>query len=179
VIIVVAIVAVTALRSSGKNNNPVGAGSSTDGKIDKCLVGKWKQTDYQKNVPLADTDVGKRDKLVTIKFSWHGKVWTILEDGSATEDDSSTAYTVKTDDGRIVTATYTGTTAWKLTSSDRKINYAGVKGDAVVTIAADGKLAGRIRLEPNTEPVNYTCVSNVWRTTNPTDPDSWNTYERQ
>src|SRR5690242_9637684 len=59
VIVVVAIVAVTALRSGSKNaNNPIAAASPTDGKIDKCLVGKWKQTDYQKNVPLADTDVG-------------------------------------------------------------------------------------------------------------------------
>jgi hypothetical protein len=179
IVIVVAIVAVTALRSGGKNNNPVAAGSPTDGKIDKCLVGKWKQTDYQKNVPLADTEVGKREKLATIKFGGHGKAWTIQEDGSAIEDDSNTVYTGKTDDGRIVTATYTGTTTWKLTTGDRKIYYAGIKSDAVITIAVDGRDAGRIRLEPNSDPVNYTCVSDVWRTTNPTDLDSWNTYERQ
>ena len=55
----------------------------------------------------------------------------------------------------------------------------GIKSDAVITIAVDGREAGRIRLEPNSDPVNYTCVSGVWRTTNPTDLDSWNTYERQ
>jgi hypothetical protein len=181
IVVVVAIVAVTALRSggSGKNNTSVAAGSPSDGKIDKCLVGKWTQTDYQKNVPLADTEVGKREKLGTIKFAGRGKTWTIQEDGSATEDDSKTVYTGKTDDGHIVTATYEGTTTWKLTTGDRKIYYAGIKSDAVITIAVDGRDAGRIRLEPNTDPVNYTCVNDVWRTTNPADLDSWNTYERQ
>ncbi len=181
VIIVVAIVAVTALRTGSKKAGtpPVAAGSPTDGKIDKCLVGKWKQTSYQKNVPLADTDVGKRENLSTIKFSGQGKVWTISADGSAIEDDSATVYTGKTDDGRIVTATYTGSTTWKLTSADRKIYYAGIKGTAVITIGVDGKDAGRIELEPNTDAVNYTCAGDVWRTTNPTDPNAWNTYERQ
>jgi len=53
-----------------------------------------------------------------------------------------------------------------------------INADAGLSIAVDGRFAGRIQVEPHTDSVEYSWVGNVWRTTNAADQDSWNTYER-
>jgi hypothetical protein len=53
-----------------------------------------------------------------------------------------------------------------------------IDADAVLSLVVDGMVAGRIQLEPKTDPRLHTCISNVWRTMNATDQNSWNTYER-
>ena len=183
VVIVIAIVVVT-MRPSDPTT-PTGAGASSaqspstaQGPVDTCLVGKWQQTEYQRRVEYADTEVGKREHLTTITMNGRGKLWTIGADGASTEDDTSTVYTGRTDDGREVTATFSGTTAWTLTTSDHKIEFAGVTSTAVVVISIDGAQKGLLKLQPNTDPVKYTCTGDVLRTTNPADTASFTTYQR-
>lgn len=179
VVMAVSVVVVALTRDSGDQAAPGGTGSASPaGPVDSCLVGKWKQTSYQKSVELADTDVGTREKLGTIKMNGGGKVWTINADGSAIEDDSKTVYSGK-DAGRTVTATFSGTTTWTLkTTPDLQIQFAGKESDAVVVISVDGADKGRIELEPNTDPAKYTCTGDIWRTTSLSDPDSFSRYDR-
>ncbi|WP_433615115.1 lipocalin family protein [Dactylosporangium sp. CA-139114] len=178
VVVVVAIVVVSLNRKPDTPATPQ-AGASQSGPIDKCLVGKWKQTSYQKVVDLTGTDTAKRGNLTTVKMNGGGKIWEIKDDGNAIEDDTSTSYSGKTDDGRTVTATWAGRTEWKLTTKDGVISYAGGEATTVVTISVDGTEAGKIQLEPNLDPANYTCNGDIWRTSSKDNPDDFSRYDRQ
>nr|BFE61988.1 hypothetical protein GCM10020063_065140 [Dactylosporangium thailandense] len=178
VVVVVAIVVVSLNRKPDSPTTPQ-AGSSQSGPIDKCLVGKWKQTSYQKVVDLTGTDTAKRGNLTTVKMSGGGKIWEIKDDGNAIEDDTATSYSGKTDDGRTVTATWAGRTEWKMTTKDGVISYAGGEATTVVTISVDGTEAGKIQLEPNLDPTNYTCNGDIWRTSSKDNPDDFSRYDRQ
>jgi hypothetical protein len=181
-VLIVAIVVVTAMRKGDDGGAPVvtasGAGSPT-GPIDKCLVGTWKQTEYQNNIEFSDLEVGKRENLGKIKMSGGGKKWTINADGSAEEDDSETRYRGRAADGRAIEAVFSGSSRWTLKTADGKIIFAGVDGNTSVVINVDGRAAGRIDLKPNNDPVPYTCTGDSWRTTSSKGDDSvFTTYER-
>jgi hypothetical protein len=174
VVVVVAIVVVALNRKPDTPSTPQ-AGASQTGPVDKCLVGKWKQTSYQKVVDLSGTDTAKRGNLSKVKMSGGGKIWEIKDDGSAIEDDTSTVYSGKTDDGRTVTATWAGRTEWKVSTKDGVLSYAGGEATTVVTVSVDGVQAGRIQLEPTT----YTCNGDIWRTSSKDNPDDFSRYDRQ
>lgn len=180
-VLAVAIVLVVAMR--GDEETPIASttpssATTSAGPVDSCLVGEWRQTLYQHNVDLSGSDVGAEEDLGTIKMTGGGKKWTIKADGSAIEDDSETVYTGMTDDGREVEAKFSGITTWKLETKDRQIFFSGVSGDTEVVISVDGDQAGKIALEPNYDPANYTCAENAWRVTRPEDTSSLTTYER-
>ncbi|GAA0743071.1 hypothetical protein Drose_11065 [Dactylosporangium roseum] len=179
VVMAIAVVVVATTRDHGGDPQAGGGASqSPSGPVDACLVGRWKQTSYQRNVVLGDTDVGKRENLGTIKMNGGGKQWTINADGSATEDDSKTVYSGKTTDGRTVTASFSGQTTWAVKTVDTQLQYAGKESNVVVTISVDGTDKGRIELEPNTDPVKYTCTGDIWRITKIDDPDAFSRYDR-
>jgi len=178
VIVVVAIVVVALNRKPDTPSTPQ-AGASQSGPVDQCLVGKWKQTSYQKVVDLTGTDVGTREKLTKIKFSGGGKIWEIKADGSAVEDDTKTVYNGKTDDGRTVAATWAGRTEWKVTTKDGVMSFAGGEATTVVTVSVNGVDKGRIELEPNLDPSPYTCNGDIWRTSGKDSPDDFARYDRQ
>ncbi|MET7403625.1 hypothetical protein ABZS66_60160 [Dactylosporangium sp. NPDC005572] len=181
VIMAVAVVVVATTRGNDNETPAAGDGttsSSPKGPVDACLVGKWKQTGYQKQVVLGDTDVGTRESLGTIKMTGGGKQWTINADGSAIEDDAKTVYSGKTPDGRTVTATFSGSTEWTLKTDGNQLSYAGKESTASVVISVNGASKGRIDLEPNTDPVKYTCTGDVWRTTSNSDPDAFGRFDR-
>jgi hypothetical protein len=180
VVLVVAIV-VVALRKDGKDEPAVpGVATATSyaGPVDPCLVGTWNQTSYQKLVDMTGTDVDKRETIGKVKMTGAGKRWTIKADGSAVEDDSKTVYSGKDDKGRTINATFSGNTEWSVKTVGRTIEYAGKESNASVVISVDGRKAGTINLEPNLDPNNYTCVGDVWRTSNTDDPDSFSRYDR-
>lgn len=154
------------------------AAASQSGPVDTCLVGKWKQSNFQKTVDFAGTDIEKREGIGKVKMVGSGKTWTINADGSAIEDDSKFVYSGKDDKGRTITATFSGTTEWRLKTVGRTIEYAGKESDSALVVTIDGRKAGTITLEPNLDPVNYTCVDDVWRTTPPTEPDTFSRYDR-
>ncbi|MGI5243850.1 lipocalin family protein [Dactylosporangium sp. CA-139066] len=176
VVLVVAIVVVALNRGSSDPTPPVAA---SQGPVDSCLIGTWKQTTYQHIVDLTGTDVGTREKLTKIKFSGGGKVWEIRADGNAVEDDTKTVYSGKTDDGRNVTATWEGRTEWKLTTKDGVMSFAGGEATTVVTINVDGSPKGRIELQPNLDPSPYTCNGDIWRTSSKDNDDDFARYDRE
>lgn len=185
-VMAIAIVAVIAFRSSKDKPvtqptaNPPASGASggPNGGFDQCLVGQWQETDYQHNVDLSDTEVGKSQKLGKIKFTGSGLKWTINADGTAVEDDSDVVYTGSTTDKHTVTAKGEGTVNWKLSIQDRKIYFAGISGTSAITIAIDGADKGRIEFQPNQDPIPYTCVGDVWRTTSDKDTSNFSTFDR-
>ncbi|GAA3244911.1 hypothetical protein ACFO1B_38020 [Dactylosporangium siamense] len=179
---VLAVSIVVVALSKDKKADPV-AGPSTApasqaGPVDSCLVGKWNQTGFQKTVDFAGTDIEKREGIGKVKMVGAGKVWTINADGSAIEDDTKFVYSGKDDKGRTITGTFQGTAEWQVKTVGRTIEYAGKESDAAVVFTVDGRKAGTITLEPNLDPVNYTCVGDVWRTTPPTEPDTFARYDR-
>ena len=177
VVLVVAIVVVALNRGNDTPSTPQ-AGTSP-GPVDKCLVGKWKQTTYQHNVDLTDTEVGKRENLGKIKFTGGGKIWEIRDDGSAVEDDTATVYTGKADDGRTIKAAWEGRTEWKLSTKDGVLSFAGGEATTVVTINVDGSAKGRIELEPNLDPTPYTCNGDIWRTSGKDSANDFARFDRQ
>jgi hypothetical protein len=177
VILVVAIVVVVFNRKPDSPSTPTAGGSQ--GPVDSCLVGKWKQTSYQHYVDLTDTDVGKREGLGKIKFTGGGKVWEIRDDGNAIEDDTKTVYSGKTDDGKTVNASWEGRTEWKLTTKDGILSFAGGEATTVVTISVDGAAKGRIELEPNLDPMPYTCNGDIWRTSGKDSANDFARYDRE
>ncbi|WP_433218101.1 hypothetical protein ACQP00_11555 [Dactylosporangium sp. CS-047395] len=180
VIVVVAIVVVALNRGSDTPSSPQAGASTQSGPVDKCLVGKWKQTTYQKLVDLTGTDTATRANITKpIKMTGGGKLWEIKADGEAIEDDTNTVYNGKTDDGRTVTATWAGRTEWKMTTKDGQISYAGGEATTVVTISVDGVDKGRIELEPNLDDTKYTCNGDIWRTSSKDNDDDFSRYDRQ
>jgi hypothetical protein len=182
VLLVVMAIAVVVVATNRDTDPSPQAGASASGSptgpVDQCLVGTWKQTSYQRNVVLGDTDIGTRESLGTIKMTGSGKQWTINAGGSATEDDSQTVYSGKTADGRTVLATFSGKTEWTLKTVGGQIEYAGKESSAVVVISVNGADKGRIELEPNLDPTKYTCTGDIWRTTNADDPAAFSRYDR-
>ncbi len=174
-------VVVVALSKSNKEPSAGGPGTaptSYAGPVDPCLVGTWNQTSYQKTVDLTGTDVDKREGIGKVKMTGGGKRWTIKADGTAVEDDSKTVYSGKDDKGRTINATFTGNTDWSIKTVGRTIEYAGKESNASVVISVDGRKAGTINLEPNLDPNNYTCVGDVWRTSNTDDPDAFSRFDK-
>ncbi|MFF5231481.1 hypothetical protein [Dactylosporangium sp. NPDC000521] len=178
VVLVVAIVVVALNRSKQPAAGPATPSASPSGPVDACLVGKWNQTNFQKVVDFAGTDIDKRETIGKVKMVGAGKVWTINADGSAIEDNAKFAYSGKDDQGRTITATFSGTAEWQLKTVGRTIEYAGKESDAALVVTVDGRKAGTITLEPNLDPVNYTCVGDVFRTTPPGEPDTFSRYDR-
>jgi hypothetical protein len=179
-VLVVAIIVVTAVRRSVDERPAAGGASTTPaGPVDTCLVGRWTLTEYQSDIPLNDTDLGKRANLGTVRFSGSGRKWTINADGSAKEDNSATVFAGRASDGRKVEAVFSGTAAWALKTAEGKIHYSGGESTSSVTIKVDGTVAGRIDLQPNQDPRPYTCVGDIWRMTTPGDPNAFATYRRQ
>jgi hypothetical protein len=182
VLLVVLVVAIVVVALNRKPDNTAGPQPtpSAAGPVDPCLVGKWKQTNYQKFVELSDTDVGKREKLGKIKFTGGGKKWEIRADGSAVEDDTATVYTGKTDDNRPVNATWEGRSEWKVTTKDGVMSFAGGESTTTVTISVNGAPKGRIELQPNLDPIPYTCTGDIWRTAGRDgSPDDFARYDRE
>lgn len=175
-------VVVVALSNSKKEpaagGGPGPAPTSYAGPVDPCLVGTWNQTSYQKTVDLTGTDVDKREGIGKVKMTGAGKRWTIKADGTAVEDDSKTVYSGKDDKARTINATFSGNTDWSIKTVGRTIEYAGKESNASVVISVDGRKAGTINLEPNLDPNNYTCVGDVWRTSNTDDPDSFSRFDK-
>ncbi|MEV6923053.1 lipocalin family protein [Dactylosporangium sp. NPDC051485] len=179
VVIAVVVIVVIGLRSSGdKGKTPQTAPPQT-GPVDSCLVGRWKQTTYQKIVDFTGTDVDNREKIGKVKMTGGGKIWEIQADGSAIEDDSKTVYTGKTDDGRTVNATWQGRSEYKVSTKDGTITYAGGEATTTVVVNIDGAEKGRIQLEPNLDPQQYTCNGDIWRLSNKDDPSALSRYDRE
>jgi hypothetical protein len=174
----IVIVALTKNNDDDPAAGPGTAPTSYAGPVDPCLVGTWNQTSYQKLVDLTGTDVDKREGIGKVKMTGGGKRWTIKADGTAVEDDAKTVYAGKDDKGRNINATFTGNTDWSIKTVGRTIEYAGKESNASVVISVDGRKAGTINLEPNLDPNNYTCVGDVWRTSNTDDPDSFSRFDR-
>jgi hypothetical protein len=176
-VLVVAIVVVVGLRDRD-GAEPGGSPSTSAGPVDACLVGSWRQKDYQRDVVLADTDVGKRENLGTVRMTGSGKKWVVSADGSAEENDDETRYSGRTADGRTVDAVFSGSTSWTLRSETGKLIYAGIDSTAQIKIQVDGVQKGLINLEPNQDPQTYSCTGNVWRTSSSAGSSSFSTYER-
>jgi len=176
-VLVVAIVVVVGLRDSD-GATPTGSPSTSSGPVDACLVGSWRQKDYQRDVVLGDTEVGKRENLGTVRMTGGGKKWVIDADGSAEENDDETRYSGRTADGRTVDAVFSGSTSWTLRTETAKVFYAGVDSSAQISIRVGGVQKGVIELEPNTDPQSYSCTGDVWRTTPSGSGSDFSTYER-
>jgi hypothetical protein len=178
-VLVVAIVVVGSRDRDPDGAGPGGSPSTASGPIDACLVGSWRQKDYQHDVALGDTDVGKREGLGTVRMTGGGRKWVINADGSAEEDDTATRYTGKTADGRTVDAVFSGTTSWTLRTEVGKLIYAGIDSTARISIQVAGSQKGVIELEPNMDPQTYSCTGDVWRTSSSVGGSSFATYERR
>ena len=180
VILVIAIVVVALNRKPETTTTTPQTGPSAAG-FDRCLVGKWKQTTYQKLVDLAGTNVGDSNNIKKVKMTGGGTTWEIRADGSSVEDNSGTVYSGKDDQGRTITATWEGRTEWKLSTKDGIISQAGGEATTTVTISVDGAQKGRIQLEPNVDPHPYTCSGDIWRTTSAEkgNDDDFARYDRQ
>jgi hypothetical protein len=162
VVTAVAIVVVLAVRRNG-SPDPAAAPSASTGPVDKCLIGKWNEVEYQHDVELGDTKFGKANNLGKERMRGGGTVWTINEDGSAVSDSNKTLYTAVTADGRTVTAKFSGSSKWTLKTDKNTINYAGLDGDEATDISVNGTKVGRIELTPNYDPAPYTCSGDFWR----------------
>jgi hypothetical protein len=176
-VLIVAIIVVVGLRDAD-DAVPGGSPSTVSGPVDACLVGSWRQQNYQRDVELGDTEVGKRENLGTVRMTGDGKKWVINADGSAEENDDETRYSGKTADGRTVDAVFSGSTSWTLRTETGKLIYAGINSTAQISIRVAGVEKGVIELEPNTDPQTYSCTGDVWRTSSSTDRSSFSTYER-
>ncbi|GAA2395194.1 lipocalin family protein [Dactylosporangium salmoneum] len=179
VVIAVVVIVVIGLRSSDDKGTTPQTAPSQSGPVDSCLVGKWKQTTYQKIVDFTGTDVDKKEKIGKVKMTGGGKIWEIRADGNAIEDDSKTVYTGKTDDGRTVNTTWQGRSEYKLSTKDGIITYAGGEATTTVIVNIDGAEKGRIELEPNLDPQQYTCNGDIWRLSNKDDPSALSRYDRE
>jgi hypothetical protein len=140
------------------------------------LVGSWTQSDYQKDVHLADTEVGTRNNLGTVRMTGGGQRWEIASDGAATTTYRGVTYAGKAADGRLVEAVFDGQQRYRLSTADGKISYAGVDSTVSVAILVGGARKGTIKLEPNLDPLSYSCADGNWRTF--TGNSDFSTYRR-
>jgi hypothetical protein len=174
----IVIVALSKNKKADPAAGPGAAPTSYAGPVDPCLVGKWNQTSFQKTVDFAGTDIDKRESIGKVKMVGAGMVWTVNADGSAIEDDTKFVYSGKDDQGRTITATFSGTAEWQIKTVGRTIEYAGKESDVQLVVTIDGRKAGTITLEPNLDPSNYTCVDDLWRSSSPADPNTFSRYDR-
>ncbi|GGM73374.1 hypothetical protein ACFFX1_47410 [Dactylosporangium sucinum] len=180
VVLVVAIIVVIAVRrGDGSTATPAASAPTTrSGPVDTCLIGNWRQSQYGATMDLSSVSDGKNKPLGTVRVTGSGRLWRITADGRATEDFTSTRYSGRTDDGRGVDLTFTGTNEWTLKTQDGQLLFVSTGSTVELTITVDGKQAEKTRVEPHNNPQPYTCLPNSWKTQSLTDTTASAQYDR-
>ncbi|MET7403783.1 hypothetical protein ABZS66_60970 [Dactylosporangium sp. NPDC005572] len=181
VVLVVAIVVVIAVRrgdDDGSTATPATSASTQSGPVDTCLVGNWRQSQYAATMDFSSIYDAKNKALGTVRVTGSGRLWRITADGKATEDFTSTRYSGRTEDGRSVDMTFTGTNEWTLKTQGGQLLFVSTGSTVELTITVDGKQAEQTNVEPHNNPQPYTCLPNSWKTQSLTDATASAQYDR-
>ncbi|WP_203905070.1 hypothetical protein [Virgisporangium aliadipatigenens] len=145
--------------------------------LDPCLVGNWKQEEWH-----ADVDVGaltQRPDIGTVWMSGNGRFWTIFPSGTAMDGNIVVNYHGTSADGRTIRLSYSGSARYKMTTTNNKINLAGLDSTVDLTIYVnDTEIHSRQLSAENRDNIPYSCRGDTWEVTGP-GPNDRARYTRQ
>ena len=156
----------------GDERSPTSGGAGAGRAFDQCLVGNWKQTQWQ-----ADVDVGALTGHAapgTVHVSGEGRDWTIFPSGRSLESIIGAFYYGTSADGRAVKLRYGGSITWTLTTTDKKtLSITNGDGAIDLTISIDNTEVynGKLPLD-NRDNIPYTCHASTWQITGPHPNDA-------
>jgi hypothetical protein len=160
VILVAAIVVVAVVRASGRSTGGSGdangqrPGTPTATKaaalVDECVVGTWRMSHYEENVPVAG--------FGTVKFTGAGAEVRLKDDGTGVTDYKDGTTFTATLGGVVYKLVVTGTVNFRYRTSNGAVSFTGVtaSGKETLTNTDTGQQVSQ-DLTGDSDPASYTC----------------------
>lgn len=179
VLVIGGVVALLVVQESGeqerKTANANANAQQSKGPVEECMVGKWKQVEYRKDVPLDDAGVG----TVRMNGPEDGTAVeiTIEKDGKYTEVWDDVIYKGTSKDGKAVQTRLTGEFTYVVRTEGGKLIKNQPDGEGAAYTDVDGVAKTRTPLDPTGGATTYACEGdNAFSFSD--DKDYYNKFER-
>jgi hypothetical protein len=158
VVLVVAIVVVVVVRtgSRGQTGGQTTAppGTNTGSSVDGCVVGTWRMSHYEEDVPVA--------AVGSVKFTGQGAEVRLRADGTGVTDyKNGTTYTA-TVNGVVYNLVVSGTVSFGYRTQSGTVSFSGVTaaGKETITRTDNGQQVTQ-DLSGSSDPATYTCAGDT------------------
>jgi hypothetical protein len=151
VILVAAIVVIAVVRASGKGSaNGQPTATKAAALVDECVVGTWRMSHYEEDVPVAG--VG------TVKFTGEGAEVRLKDDGTGVTDYKDGTTFNATLGGVVYKLVVTGTVSFGYRTNNGAVSFTGVtaSGKETLTRTDTGQQVSQ-DLTGSSDPASYTC----------------------